>query len=146
MLMARAVVSWVGATDDAMPPPRVRLRIFLAHGGICGLTGRAITPQDKWDLDHTIALTNGGRNEESNLRPVLRDAHQVKTAADVAEKAKVAAAAKKHLGIRTAPTKPIVSAPFAKSSKAAARAERGHKVSLPPRMWPGFVSAGEKEA
>lgn len=132
--MSRSVKPWVGKTDDAMPPPRVRLRIFLAHGGRCAITGREIKPGDAWDLDHAVALTNGGANTEANLRPVLRDAHKAKTAADVAERAKVDARSRKHLGIRKriVPGAQIKGAPMATTPRAAARAERGHKPSLPP--------------
>ncbi|MBM1817194.1 HNH endonuclease [Pseudosulfitobacter pseudonitzschiae] len=78
---------------------RVRLRVFEAHGGICHLTGRKITPADQWDLDHVVALVNGGENRESNLAPALRSAHRKKTAEDVAMKAKDRRVRSKHLGI-----------------------------------------------
>lgn len=47
-----------------------------------------------------VALANGGEHRESNLAPVLVEFHKVKTAEDVAEKAKVAKKRKTHLGIR----------------------------------------------
>lgn len=99
--MSRSVEEWVGATDDAVPPPRVRLRVFERHGGICYLTGRKIFPGDQWDLDHVRALCNGGENRESNLAPALRDAHRKKTAEDVKARAKADRVRKKHLGIKT---------------------------------------------
>ena len=40
--MTRSVPKWIGKTDDAMPPPRVRLRIFEAYNGVFGLSGRKI--------------------------------------------------------------------------------------------------------
>lgn len=95
----RALPEWVGATPDAKVPPRVRLRIFEAHGGVCALTGRKIRPGDKWDLDHKQALANGGEHRETNLQPVLHDAHVEKTKADVAQKAKDDRVRKRHLGI-----------------------------------------------
>lgn len=99
--MSRSVEEWVGASDDAVPPPRVRLRVFERHGGVCYLTGRKIGPGDKWDLDHVRALCNGGENRESNLAPALRDAHRKKTAEDVKARAKADRVRKKHLGIKT---------------------------------------------
>jgi 5-methylcytosine-specific restriction enzyme A len=33
--MARSVPEWIGKTDDIRPPEHVRLRIFMAHGGVC---------------------------------------------------------------------------------------------------------------
>ena len=98
--MPRSVPQWIGKTDDAQAPPRVRLRVFNAFGGICQLTGRKIRPGDQWELDHIKALINGGKNEEDNLHPVLKEAHKDKTRADVAEKAKVDRIRKKHLGIK----------------------------------------------
>lgn len=97
--MPRKTDTWVGKSDDAMPPPRVRLRIFEQYGGVCQLTGRKIQIGDEWDLDHRIALINGGANDEDNLWPVLREAHREKTAEDVKIKAKADRVRKKHLGI-----------------------------------------------
>lgn len=97
--MSRSVDEWVGRTDDEPVPVRVRLRVFEAHGGICHISGRKITPADKWDCDHVVALCNGGAHRESNLAPALADKHREKTAADVAEKSKTARVRAKHLGI-----------------------------------------------
>lgn len=99
--MTRATDEWIGKTDDEAVPPRVRLRIFDKYNGTCYLSKRKIFLSDKWDLDHVIALANGGEHRESNLAPALVAAHKVKTKADVAEKAKVARVRKKHLGIKT---------------------------------------------
>lgn len=88
---------WIGSSDDAAIPPRVRLRIFDREGGRCWISGRKIMPGEPWDLDHKVALINGGEHRESNLFPALRDKHRKKTAADVAEKAKTAAVRQKHI-------------------------------------------------
>lgn len=98
--MARSVASWVGATDDAVPPPRVRLRVFDAHGGRCHLCGRKISASEYWQLDHVVALINGGANAESNLKPACRNCCYAKTAEDVAEKSRIARKREKHLGIK----------------------------------------------
>lgn len=82
--MSRSVPLWVGATDDAPVPPRVRLRIFEREGGKCWITGRKIRPGEAWELDHRIALVNGGRHAEDNLFPALKDAHREKTKGDEA--------------------------------------------------------------
>lgn len=111
--MSRSVPKWVGATDDAMPPPRVRLRIFDRCGGRCHRSGRAIGPGDTWALDHILALCNGGANDEDNLAPILSDEHPAKTAEDVALKAKIARVRKSHLGIKS--RKAII--PGSKASK-----------------------------
>ncbi len=98
--MTRTIDEWRGKTDDTKAPPRVRARIFLAHDGICFLTKRKIMPADYWELDHRVALINGGENREGNLVPVLRDAHRIKTRTDVLEKSKVARMRNKHIGIK----------------------------------------------
>jgi 5-methylcytosine-specific restriction enzyme A len=76
----RSVPEWVGETDDVMPPVRVRARVFALYSGICQCgCGIRITPGDIWDADHQVALINGGENRESNLVPMLREHHKVKT-------------------------------------------------------------------
>jgi 5-methylcytosine-specific restriction endonuclease McrA len=130
--MSRAVKEWVGKTDDTPAPPRVRLRVFQRENGICHLSGRKIEAGEPWQLDHKIALINGGENRESNLFPALADKHKEKTKADVAEKAKVAATAKKHIGA-TRPAGKLRGAPFPKSAQAQHRADRDPKPHLPPR-------------
>lgn len=97
--MSRSLPEWIGATDDAKVPPRVRLRVFEREGGKCWLSGRRIRAGEAWELDHKVALINGGRHAESNLAPALVDKHREKTAADVAEKSKTARQRAKHLGI-----------------------------------------------
>lgn len=96
--MTRELPIWRGKTDDEMPPPRVRLRIFQAHGGRCYRSGRLIRAGDKWALDHIIAIINGGLNIETNLAPILEDAHKDKTAEDMAIKSKTYRMAAKHNG------------------------------------------------
>lgn len=96
--MSRAVPEWIGKTDDAKVPPRVRLRIFEREGGICHLSGRKIMPGELWELDHKIALINGGEHRESNLFPALKDKHKEKTREDVAEKSRIADKRGRHIG------------------------------------------------
>jgi 5-methylcytosine-specific restriction enzyme A len=98
--MSRQVEMWIGKTDDSPIPPRVRLRIFERHGGVCYLSGRKIMPGDKWEAEHIIALCNGGRHSEDNLAPALVEPHKIKTVADVKQKAKNDRVRKKHLGIK----------------------------------------------
>lgn len=99
-MIGRSTEEWIGSTPDAAIPPRVRLRIFERHEGRCYLSGIKIMPGDKWDCDHIVALCNGGEHRESNLAPALRDKHREKTAADVAERAKIDRIRKKHFGIK----------------------------------------------
>lgn len=97
----RSLPEWIGKTPDDMPPPRVRARIFQAYGGRCHRTGRLIRAGDAWDLDHVIALINGGENRESNLAPILAGkVHKEKTAEDVKIKSKTARMRARHLGLK----------------------------------------------
>lgn len=100
--MTRSVKEWRGKTDDTPVPPRVRNRVFMACGGVCALAGRKIQTGEAWDIDHIIALANGGENRESNLQCVLRVEHRKKTADDVRQKAKDARVRSKHIGVRRA--------------------------------------------
>jgi 5-methylcytosine-specific restriction protein A len=99
-MIGRAVDEWIGATPDARIPDRVRLRVWEREGGRCHISGRKIMPGDAWEMDHKIALCNGGEHRESNLAPALRAKHREKTAADVKERAKVDRIRKRHLGIK----------------------------------------------
>ena len=103
----RAVPEWIGANPDTPIPPRVRLRVFDRHRGICQITGRKIMPGDKWDCDHIRAICNGGQNREFNLQPAIQKAHRAKSREDVAEKAKSDRIRKKHLGIKKTPSRPV---------------------------------------
>lgn len=98
--MSRSVEEWIGKTDDTVPPPRVRLRVFDAAGGKCHLCSRKIAAGEYWQADHVVALCNGGANREGNLRPACRNCCYTKTADDVAEKSELATIRKKHLGIK----------------------------------------------
>lgn len=93
----RSVPEWIGKTDDEEVPQRVRTRIFDRYGGRCYLTGVKLGPKD-WDLDHIIALINGGKHRESNLAPAYKPAHRAKTKNDLKLKSKLASLHAKHVG------------------------------------------------
>ena len=98
--MSRAVEEWIGKTDDAAIPARVRIRVFERFHGRCGECKRKLHPGDKWDMDHDIALINGGEHREFNLHPLCNWCHKIKTRQDVAIKSKTYRIRAKHLGIR----------------------------------------------
>jgi 5-methylcytosine-specific restriction endonuclease McrA len=98
--MSRSVPEWIGKTDDSKVPPRVRLRIFERFGGRCYLSGRLLRPGDKWELEHVVALSNGGQHRESNLAPALQEAHREKTKADRKIQKKIDRTRKNHNGIK----------------------------------------------
>lgn len=91
---------WIGKSDDSRPPPYVRLRVFNKFDGKCYLSNRKIVSGDKWDLEHILALCNGGENRESNMAPALVAPHKIKTKQDRATKAKNDHVRMKHFGIR----------------------------------------------
>lgn len=95
--MSRSIDEWIGATDDTIPPPRVRLRVFDRHDGRCHLCTGRIAAGTYWQADHVIALVNGGKNVESNLAPACRNCCYGKTAEDVREKSDIADKRKKHI-------------------------------------------------
>lgn len=113
--MSRSVPLWEGSTPDAAIPTRVKLRIWERCGGRCGLTGRKIMPGDQHDYDHIRALILGGAHREDNIHVVLRAAHKLKTADDVARKAKADRVRAKHLGIWPQSKRPLKSRGFEKA-------------------------------
>ena len=99
--MSREVSEWVGKSDDHRAPPRVHLRLFLKADGRCQCgCGIKIAPGDQWQLDHIVALINGGENREGNLQPLLTEHHRAKTRQDIAEKALTYRKRAKHIGIK----------------------------------------------
>lgn len=101
--MSREVPEWIGKTDDSKVPGHVRLRIFRTHDGICHISRRRIRGGEPWDLDHIVALCNGGEHRESNLAPAVKDKHREKSAADVRERAETDGMSKAFLGIKSGP-------------------------------------------
>lgn len=106
--MPRAVAEWIAKHDDQAVPPRVRLRIFERCDGRCQCgCNRKIAAGEPWDLDHVTALANGGRHAESNLRPLLREHHKLKTREDVAMKSQSYKRRARHYGLRKARGRPM---------------------------------------
>lgn len=105
-MSARTLPEWIGATPDRDIPKRVRLRVWDASGHCCALCGRSLRPGDKWDLDHKLALVNGGEHREGNMQVACSWCHPAKTAQDVVLKARSAAIRKRHAGIRKRSTLP----------------------------------------
>ena len=70
---------WIGATPDSNPSPHIRTRIIMLWEMVCYLSGIKIKNVTDAELEHVVALSEGGENREGNLRPALPDAHKQKT-------------------------------------------------------------------
>lgn len=105
--MPRTVAEWIGKTDDAPFPPRVRLRILDRADRRCAGCRKPIRPGERWTCDHIVAVINGGENRESNGQPLCRNCTKPKDAADVAEKSKTADMAKAAYGIKARTGRPM---------------------------------------
>lgn len=76
--------------------PQQRARIFAEADGRCHKCERRLTPADKWEVEHLIALENGGNNDPSNLAPICEWCHPPKTKADHGKAAKARDVYSKH--------------------------------------------------
>lgn len=81
------MTSFTHATRRSMTPLRA-LRIFEASSGRCACCSRRLGPQDDWDVDHIIALANGGTDDDSNLQVLCGWCHGDKTSEDITQAAK----------------------------------------------------------
>jgi 5-methylcytosine-specific restriction protein A len=98
--MAREVKEWIGRTNNSMPTPQVRQRIWDRFNGHCGVCGLPLVPGETWDADHIIALKDNGENRESNIQPAHPKCHRIKTAQEAIERAPVERKKQKHSGAR----------------------------------------------
>ena len=103
--------------------------MFRKYGGKCHISGAKIGPKDAWHTEHIHALADGGENRESNLAPALIEPHKAKSKAEAAARKKADKAAKRHVGIKGQPKRPIASRGFAKADKPSREA----KPALTPR-------------
>lgn len=123
--MPRSLPEWIGKTNDTPVPPRVRVRVFDRHDGVCHICKGTINAGEKWHIDHIIALIAGGENRESNFAPAHERCNLSKANGEKKEKAKVARTRGKHIGaIR--PKSKIKNRGFSKVA-------RNPKPPLPPR-------------
>ena len=67
--------------------PKRRLEVLIAFGGRCNTCKEKIT--GPFDIDHVLALINGGSNEVGNLVPLHPECHRLKTKGDVKIAAKI---------------------------------------------------------
>lgn len=60
-----------------------RVRIFLAHEGVCWLCKYKIGADEPYDIDHQVSRELGGSDEDDNLAPAHKGCHREKSKADV---------------------------------------------------------------
>lgn len=105
--MARSVKEWIGRSDDAAIPPRVKDRIARRQDDCCERCKRKIGGKLRAEFDHVVPLVIGGRHAESNLSLLCHECHAKKTKLDVKLKAKVARVRKRELGIKKPKGRPM---------------------------------------
>jgi hypothetical protein len=109
-------------------PPRVRQRIYDRAEGICHVCCLNLDGK-RWELDHDIALINGGPHDELNMSPICIYCHREKTAVDVGIKSKIAAVKARYTGVKR-PTGDLKGRGF---DKVAPKEKAPQRASLPPR-------------
>lgn len=57
-------------------------KLFMMHGPHCASCTRKMGPADDWDLDHVLALENGGTDDDSNFQVLCETCHEAKTGDD----------------------------------------------------------------
>lgn len=94
----------VGTTKRKNMTPRLRLKIWEAHKGICVLCHDKIDGvRERWIVEHITPLALGGEDTEANMGPA-HDACAIKKTfgrtGDIAKAAKAKRVKSKHLGIK----------------------------------------------
>lgn len=94
----------VGTTKRKNMTPRLRLKVWEAHKGMCAICGGKIDGvRERWVLEHLVPLSLGGADDESNMAPVHEGCALAKTfgkSGDIAKAAKAKRVKSKHLGIK----------------------------------------------
>jgi len=86
--------------------PKQRMKMFLAHDGICCICGFKIDGvREAWD-EHVDPLWLNGTNDEKNRRPAHAKCARQKTAMEAGQRSKDEAVAERHFGARKRATMP----------------------------------------
>ena len=97
----RQVPEWRSDNPDTAIPPRVMVRVFFRCEGKCAACSRKLTPGNKPQYDHIMAIANGGEHRETNLQLLCEWCHKKKTAVDVAQKSRTYRKQLANIGIKT---------------------------------------------
>ena len=94
----------VGTTKRKNMTPRLRLKVWEAHKGLCAICGGKIDGvRERWILEHMRPLALGGADDEGNMAPVHEGCALAKTfgkSGDIAKAAKAKRVKTKHLGLK----------------------------------------------
>lgn len=100
----------VGTTRRRTMTEARRLKAWEAYKGVCVLCKQPIDGvRDKWIVEHMRALGLGGPDTDDNCGPAHEACRRIKDKDDVSRIAAAKRAKIKHLGIKTAPKRPIPS-------------------------------------
>lgn len=98
------MVEDVGTTKRKPMTPRMRLKVWEAHKGICALCGGKIDGvRERWIVEHLRALELGGEDTEANMAPAHEACAIAKTSGKNGDHARAAKAKRvktKHLGMK----------------------------------------------
>lgn len=79
--------AFVHEKRGSMSPRRIA-EIFARDDGRCQECKRKLRPGDDYEVDHIIALSKGGTDENSNLQILCSGCHAIKTPGDISDAAK----------------------------------------------------------
>jgi 5-methylcytosine-specific restriction endonuclease McrA len=71
----------------AMTERRVA-EVFAKCGGRCQCCQRKLMAGEDYEIDHVIALSKGGTDDDSNLQVLCEGCHLIKTGGDISDAAK----------------------------------------------------------
>jgi 5-methylcytosine-specific restriction endonuclease McrA len=71
----------------------LRAKVFERDGGVCATCGRF---DPKWQHDHILPLSLGGKDTLDNAQTLCRDHHGAKTSAEAAPRAKADRLSERH--------------------------------------------------
>lgn len=94
----------VGTTKRKPMTPRMRLKVWENHKGICKLCDCKIDGvRERWIVEHIIPLALGGKDEPENMAPAHEACALAKTfgkSGDIAKAAKAKRMKSKHIGLK----------------------------------------------
>lgn len=72
--------AWRRKTERSRVTPSVRYRIMMRDGFRCCVCGRSASSGVELEVDHVVAISNGGNSDDDNLQTLCRDCNRGKGA------------------------------------------------------------------